>query len=339
MSLVRAERRRLVKRRFTRSMLAIGIAILITIVVSEYFGNQKIDPETRAAAQVTADQRYQQSQQAMEQYKAQCEAAHSAGKTDDGGNRFPTNCDDIVGPPKDQFVAENFLPSTFTFRTSFTPTVTVFAALLALVMFLIGASFVGAEWTSGGMMNLLLWQPRRLKVYFTKLGTLLGGVLATGVVLSALWTAAFWVIAMLRGTTAKVTPGVWQSIALTEARGMALVLLATAVGFALASIGRHTAIALGVTAGVLVVFQIGVAFVLNAFRVHYLERWIFTTYIQAWMSKKTVLEDYTSCDFQQGQCQPKTMTITWQHSGLVFAAVLVILVAVGAWQMRRRDVT
>ena len=39
-----------------------------------------------------------------------------------------------------------------------------FAAILALVGFVIGASFVGAEWSTGGMMNLLLWRPKRLTV-------------------------------------------------------------------------------------------------------------------------------------------------------------------------------
>ena len=40
---------------------------------------------------------------------------------------------------------------------------------------MIGASFVGAEWNSGGMMNLLLWRPQRLKVLSTKLAALLAG--------------------------------------------------------------------------------------------------------------------------------------------------------------------
>jgi len=337
MSLVRAERRRLFKRRFTRWMLLIGIAILATVAVGEFFSNQKIGPEARAQAQVLADQQYQQAKRAADDYRTQCQAAHDSGKTG-SDNQFPADCS-AIEVPQDQFTAENYLPSTFTFRTRFTPTVTVFAGLLALVMFVIGASFVGAEWTSGGMMNLLLWRPRRLQVYFTKLGILLGSVLAIGVVFAALWTAAFWAIALVHGSTAQVTPGVWRSIALTESRGIALVLVTTAVGFTLASIGRHTAIAFGVTAGVLIVLQIGVAFLLNAFRVRFLERWIFTTYVQAWMGKKTVLEDTSRCDFQQGKCEPQTLTITWEHSGLLFAAILVVLVLVGAWQMRRRDIT
>jgi len=53
--------------------------------------------------------------------------------------------------------------------------VTTFAAVLALVAYIVGASFVGAEWSSGGMMNLLLWRPRRLQVLGTKLAVLRRG--------------------------------------------------------------------------------------------------------------------------------------------------------------------
>jgi hypothetical protein len=336
MSLVRAERRRLFKRRFTRWMLTIGVLILLAIIVGEFFSSQKLDAAAYAQGQAVADQNWQQAVQATDQYKTQCEQAHQSGSTSD---QFPQDCATIEAPPHDSFRAEDYLPSSFNFRSGFAGTMTVFAGILALVTFIIGASFVGAEWTSGGMMNLLLWRPRRLQVYFTKMGTLLGGVLAVGVVLAGGWTAAFWGVATLRGSTAKLTPGFWQSIALTEARGLALVLVATAIGFTLASIGRHTAIALGVAAGTLIVFQVGVAFLLNAFRVQFWERYIFTTYISAWMGKTTVLEDYSSCDYVRGECHPKTLTVTWEQAGLLFLALIVILTVVGAWQIRRRDIT
>src|SRR6185312_10036559 len=109
--------------------------------------------------------------------------------------------------------------------------VTTLAAVLALVAFIVGASFVGAEWNSGGMMNLLLWRPRRLQVLSTKLGVLLTGATVLTVVLAAIWTAVFYAIASARGSTAKMTSGAWQSIGLMELRALALVLVAGAIGF------------------------------------------------------------------------------------------------------------
>jgi hypothetical protein len=65
------------------------------------------------------------------------------------------------------------------------------------------------------------------------------------------WTGAFWTTASYRGSTANMTSGV--SFALTGLRGLALVLAAGVVGFALASLGRHTALALGDALGLAVV--------------------------------------------------------------------------------------
>ncbi|GEM_PF-6574150 len=107
----------------------------------------------------------------------------------------------------------------------------------------------GGQMRLFGMMNLLLWRPKRLRVLATKLGTALAGVLTICADYLLVWTGAFWLIARYRGQLGELTPGVWQSLALTGARATALALAATAVGFALASIGRHTAMALGVAVG------------------------------------------------------------------------------------------
>src|SRR5690606_7686101 len=130
------------------------------------------------------------------------------------------------------------------FRTAFPEMNFLLAGLLALFAFVVGASFVGAEWRSGGMTNLLLWRPRRLEVFGAKLAALLGVVFGLTVLLSALWTGAFWLVATYRGITDTMTSGVWQSIGLAELRGLAMVLAAGTAGFALASLGRHTAMAM-----------------------------------------------------------------------------------------------
>jgi ABC-type transport system involved in multi-copper enzyme maturation permease subunit len=218
---------------------------------------------------------------------------------------------------------------------------TTAAAILALVAFVAGASYVGAEWSSGGMMNLLLWRPQRVKVLGTKLAALLVGLTALTVVTTVVWTATFWMIASLRGTTAKVTPGVWQSFALTGLRGLGLVLAVGAIGFALASLGRHTAMAFGVAIGVVVIFQFGLGTVLELAQVKFMEAFLIPVWIAAWMQKSIKLEDYNACENTSfsGNCEPATFTITWQMSGSVLAAVVILIVGAAIWTMRNRDVT
>nr|BFE67450.1 hypothetical protein GCM10020092_007510 [Actinoplanes digitatis] len=149
----------------------------------------------------------------------------------------PPGCD-IYQPSRRDYLAEYYLEETFNFRVEFGDMIITLAAMLAVMAFLVGATFVGAEWSSGGMMNLLLWRPQRLRVLGTKLGALLVALTALTVPISAAWTGLFVALATQRGTMYSMTSGAWQSFVLMELRGLVLVLVAGAIGFALASIGR-----------------------------------------------------------------------------------------------------
>jgi ABC-2 type transport system permease protein len=335
-SLFRAEARRLVKRRFTRYMLLIGVLVLAAVAVGMFFGHQKIGPAQLAAAQRAAEREYQQQVRFSEQFRAECERAKDSGAPD--ANRFPPDCDQLI-PPREAFPAKNFLPATFEFAKTFPATLMVLVGVLAMVAFVVGASYVGAEWHSGGMMNLLLWRPRRLRVLLAKFGTLMAGLLVTTLVLGAAWLAAFWAIGTYRGTTTGMTPGVWRSFALTGVRGLALILVAGLVGFAVASIGRHTAFALGGAIAVIVVGQIGLGVALQLARVRFPEAYLLPTHVYAWMTKKVTLQDWRSCQFVMGECHPKTMDLTWQGSGVLFGAAALVMFGVALWTMRRRDIT
>ncbi|BCL14295.1 ABC transporter permease subunit [Micromonospora sagamiensis] len=337
MSLYVTELRRLGKRRFTRYMALIGLLVLVAVAVGTFFTNEQIGPEQRAAAEREAQTQYEEQVRYAERERNACERAEATGEQSEG--RFPDDCSVITPPPREAFEARWFLPSTFDFRTSFGATLVTYAAILGLITFVVGASFVGAEWSTGGMMNLLLWRPKRLTVLLTKLAALLTGV-ATVTVLGLLaWTAAFWAIGSFRGTTEKMTSGVWQSFALTGLRAFALVVVAAVIGFALASLGRHTAFALGGVLAVGVVGQFGLGVVLALADVKFPEAWLIPTYGLAWMGKEVKLENYDACNFStSGDCKPDILTITWQHSSVLLVTGLVLALGAALWAMRRRDI-
>jgi ABC-2 type transport system permease protein len=335
-SLYRAETRRLVKRRFTRFFLLGAVVVLATIAAGIFLTNQKSGPARVATAQARADQDFNQQTQYAAQEKANCEAAPGTANA----ANYPTDCAQMYTPNRADFTAQSYLPATFDFRVNFRDMVTVLASLLTLTAFVVGASFVGAEWNSGGMMNLLLWRPQRLRVLSAKLSALLVGSTVLTAVLSALWTGVFWLVAVVHGSTAGMTSGGWQSIGLMELRGLVLVLVGGAVGFGLASLGRHTAMALGVAMGVIVVFQIGLATVLNLAKVRFLEAYLIPTWGLAWMNKAVKLENSDHCNFSAvNGCQPDTLTITWQLAGSALALTLIAVVGASMWTIRSRDVT
>lgn len=338
MSLLRAEVRRLTKRRFTRWMLAILVLVLGTVVVSMSLASQERTPAVVAEAQVKSQAEFQEQVRYHQEAVKECEAAKARGE--DITKNFPPDCGAGNPPTADMFDPSWHMPFEFHFRELFPGFVAVFFGILAMFAFLVGASFVGAEWNTGGMMNLLLWRPKRVPVLLTKLVALLGGVLVTGVVLGGLWTLAFWLIGWYDGQTGQLTAGMWQSLALSGLRGLALALVVAAVGFGLASLGRHTAMALGVAVGIGMIGEIGLRLALSIAEVPFEGRFLLSTYALGWFLKEWTLVNYSSCQVDPtGQCEPAQFVVTWQTSGLVLGIGAALVLGAAFWTMRKRDIT
>jgi ABC-2 type transport system permease protein len=335
-SLYTAETRRLAKRRIVKLLVIGTLAVLAAVAVGMYFTNQKVGPAQIAEAQAQADRDFQEQTRQAALEKQRCE---SAAGTPEAAN-YPTDCNQLGAPTREDFDPQWYMPPTFDFRKNFGSMVITLAALLALMAFVVGASFVGAEWHSGGMMNLLLWRPQRLKVLGTKLLAVVVGLTALTAVTAAAWTGLFTVIARQRGSLAGMTAGSWRSFGLMELRALALVLVAGAVGFGLASIGRHTAMALGVAIAVVVLFQFGLGTVLSLANVKFVEAYLIPIWVLAWMEKSVRLENSEACNFSASSgCQPDVLTITWPMAGAVLAGLFVLVVGAAMWTMRTRDIT
>ncbi|MCA2213625.1 ABC transporter permease subunit [Jidongwangia harbinensis] len=335
MSLYKAETRRLVKRRFTRWLVIGSLFALAAVAVGTAVTNSKVGPEQIAAAQAEAERYYQESVRYAEQDRLRCEAAKG---TPEAG-QYPADCGQMYTPSREDYGYQGYMTPTFDFREEFGNMVVTLAAILALAAFVIGASYVGAEWSTGGMMNLLLWRPKRLQVLTTKLLALLVSLAVLTVLTAVAWTGAFALIANLRGSLDSMTSGAWQSFALMELRALGLVLAAGAIGFGIASLGRHTALALGAVVGLLVVFQFGLVTVLSMAEVKFAEAWLLPIWVMAWMSKTVTIEDFNSCNYSADGCRPDQLTLTWPMAGGAMVVAVVLVVGTALWTMRSRDIT
>jgi ABC-type transport system involved in multi-copper enzyme maturation permease subunit len=129
------------------------------------------------------------------------------------------------------------------------------SVILISIGWILGASAIGADWHTGHMTTILTWEPRRGRVIGAKALASLVSVLVLTLTLQVLLGAALSIGAELRGSTAGADAA-W----LAETAGVAFrVSLLSSVfagfGFALASIGRNTAVALGVGFGYLVIVE------------------------------------------------------------------------------------
>lgn len=113
---------------------------------------------------------------------------------------------------------------------------------LLLLGWLVGASSIGAEWGPRTTTALLTWDPRRTYVLVTKAAAAATFTAALVVFLEGVFT-----VAMLPGTAAG-TGGAgiaWDEYAATGGRIVFIAIVASLLGFGLATIGKNTAAALG----------------------------------------------------------------------------------------------
>lgn len=330
MRLVRAEWSRLFARRFTRTMILLILGVLIALGLAVAAQSRPITAadHARARAQVAEQLRF------VEQARAECEAARARGENVQ--QKYPPDCNfDVQGLDE-----AAFLPYQFQFRRELSNFLFLAAGVLALFGFVVGASFIGAEWTSGGMTNLLLWRPRRLVVLGTKLVTMLTGVALVSALYVAAFVGALWLVGRYRGTTGTLTRGFWESIGLTGGRIVALTVVAAAAGFAIASLGRHTAMALGVGIGYALVIEIGSLIVFGSLGLRDPQRWRLSTYVFAWLAKRYELPVFNGPTCGPSGCaELKPYVVTWGTSAGVLGAVLVVLLMLAFVSTRRRDVT
>ncbi|MCX4386249.1 ABC transporter permease subunit [Micromonospora peucetia] len=332
MNLVRAELERLGARRFVQLMLvllvlAFGVTAATTLAGSHRPTAQELFDAQRQAAAARLDLE-RTHQLCLDRQRGVVQADY-----------VPDDCSEVDPALMERApVTSDFLSGVFVFAEEAESLLYFLIAFLALFGFLVGASYIGADLNSGGVVNLLLWRPRRMTVLGTKLGTLLGGTALVSVLASAAYLGTFWLIAQVAGRPGGLDGEFWGSLGAIWGRGLLLVLLLTTVGFAVATLGRHTSAALGALAGYLVVWELGARLVMEILDVVKPERLVLSSYAGALLNGRVGFWDYRSCTFSGGDsCGGEVWALTWQPSLLLLLGLTGALTAVAFVAFRRRD--
>ncbi|MEU8182136.1 ABC transporter permease subunit [Micromonospora sp. NPDC049044] len=334
MNLVRAEVERLSGRRFVQLMVVLlALAFAVTAATTLAGSHKPSASELNSAREQAAERR-----QSMEAAYQECLARQSGSfPGEDSGRYLPADCSEIDPVRQERLpIVADFLPGVFSFAQEARPLLYFLIAFLVLFGFLVGASYIGADLNSGGVVNLLLWRPRRLTVLGAKLGTLLGTVLVLALLASVAYLATFWVIGQTAGLPSQLDGDFWASLGAVHGRGLVLVLLATALGFSIATLGRHTSAALGAAAAYLVVWELGARLVLEIVDARRPDQYMLSSYIAAWLTGKGEFWDPQRCSSDTGFCDG-TYSLTW---GPALAVLLVLtggLTAAAFAVFRRRD--
>ncbi|GAA1789797.1 hypothetical protein GCM10009682_09880 [Luedemannella flava] len=340
MRLLRTELSRFFARRFIRVLLIFIVLIMGAVVAGVAGSSSPVTEEQYAAAQEAAQRDYELNKQMMDQAYQDCVTDVTSPSPSGNWGEGLEACAAIL--EKARYISPNdpsgYLPDQFHLRHELDTWIYLAALILCLFGFIVGASFVGAEWTSGGMTNLALWYPRRLRLLAMKLTAAVLGIGAIGVAYLGVWVGSLALVAQARGVVDGATPGFWQSSLLLCARVLALTLACAVIGFALASLGRHTASALGIGIGYALVAELGTLLVFSVLNATFPERFRLSTYIAAWLTKRVELYDYNLCLMDAVDCGNQRYIIDLTTSAVVLGGIVAIIAALAFAAFRRRDI-
>jgi hypothetical protein len=191
------------------------------------------------------------------------------------------------------------------------------AGIAALAAWVLGASVIGAEHQSRGLTTTLTFAPQRGRVFVAKAVSAVGAAVVWAAAAGAVLLLALLPALLAHGALGAGQPG-YSDLALQALRGVGLAGFGAALGFSLASIGRNTAVALGVGFAYLMVFEniLGGA----------LEGW------RSWMLMGNTIVWLT------GQAQADIPGRSVVGAAVVLTGIAAGLLAVGSAAFRVRDV-
>lgn len=322
--LVQAELRRFFARRAIRILLAllvIGYLVMIGVATHHF---HKVTAADRARAVATRDQQVQRNQQDHD-------ACVQTAATD--------QVDEECGPPvsASDYSADDFVDVRPMTPNNFTDLATVLGVGTAAIGFLIGATFIGAEWSSRNIVAWLFWEPRRLRLLGAKALAMLSVLLAVSAVLQLTWAVVGRFLMSQRGipfparATSEV-PSAHQAD-LTQVRLVLLVLATTLLAFGIAQLLRTSTAALGFGFLYFAVLETAI----RALKPHW-QPYLLTDNIAAWVQRRGLLIPFEHFDRRTGQYSQYNVHVGNLRGAVTILIYLGVVVVAAVVTFRRRDI-
>jgi hypothetical protein len=324
-SLLRSEIHRFRSRRFIQVVLVVAVVgwIVATIIALTQYGNPGDAEIARAEQQISADLEMQQ------QFREECLA--NTGQAPEGVSE-----DELCGQvqTREDIQLDWYLDKApFDFGSTGTNGALAFAALAAVVAALVGATWIGAEWSTRNLVALLFWVPRRMRVMAAKLVVLVGAAAVIGVVAQAGWLAMSGILRAAVGSDKPLPDGFWGDLLQTEGRGVLLTVIAALLAFGLTNLVRNTGAALGIA----FVYIVIVENLIRALRPHW-QPWLMSDNALGLVQHKgNTLYFYDGIPDATGFVEPTEYFLGPLQSGIFLGAVTLVVVGIGAVLFARRD--
>ncbi|MGI8665589.1 MAG: hypothetical protein ACR2N4_06110 [Jatrophihabitans sp.] len=324
--LVRIEFQRFFARRFIWIAGALALLGLFVAVGASYAKHSRISADDLAAATRQRDQVIAEISQQVQD----CSKGLAVEQAQQQCGQVPT--------------AQDFPPDQFLRSRPFEPRQVSDYALaigvaVALIGFAVGATFIGAEWSTKNLVSWLFWEPRRLRLMAAKLLALLSVALAVAVLAQLAWFAAAHLLLHYRGlpvsSLGAQSKHFWQHVRDSQLRAVLLVLPTSLLGFGMANLIRNTAAAFGVG---FVYFAV-VESLIRTINPDW-QPYLLTTNVGAWVSNGGLtVFGKAVFDQRQGYVTARPIHVSNLHGGIALLIYSGVVLLVSVIVFRRRDIS
>jgi hypothetical protein len=326
-SLFRAELHRFRARRFIRVLLLLAVVgwVFAVVVGLLHYGTPTADDH--AAARQSMQQVVAQS----EQVRQQCLANPQAQGAPPG-----LSPEEACGPPMQlsELDENSFLPKQpFDVASSGSRGAVGFGAIAAVLGFVIGATWIGAEWSSRSLVALLFWVPRRSAVFTVKIAVLTLAAALLGIVAQVGWLLMAALLRAVDGDGRALPPSFWQHLLPIQGRAVLLTVLIALLGFGLTNLIRNTGAALGAGFVYFAIVETAVRALQPAW-----QPWLLSTDAAALVTAGGVQIYIYDAIGPNGFTNPRTYLVTNLQAGIELTAVVCVIIGIGVWLFARRDV-
>lgn len=325
-SLFRAELHRFGARRLIRLLLLLAVLgwVLAVVIALLHYG-------TPTAAD------HAQARQSMQQVVADSEQSRQKCVQSPPADVPPgVSPQDACGPPLQvsDLDENSFLPKQpFDLASSASRGAIGFGAAAAVLGFVIGATWIGAEWSSRSLVALLFWVPRRMSVFRAKIAVLTLAAAVLGLLAELGWLVMATLLRAVDGNGKALPAHFWSHVFAIQGRAVLLTVLITLLGFGLTNLVRNTGAALGVG---FVYFAIAESAV-RALRPAW-EPWLLSSNAAALVNPHGITIYLYDGLGPNGFTRPREYVLGNLQPGIELTAVVVVVIGIGVWLFNRRDV-
>ncbi|BDZ43038.1 hypothetical protein GCM10025865_23370 [Paraoerskovia sediminicola] len=330
MRLLRVELLRFRSRALIRWGAAGAVLIGLLFVFGAYQSSAPVPQAEIDAARADYDEAVADWEENGAEYTAECEEEEAAEKENDPTVDF--GCED--GGPGEW---SDWIGGTSSFSDVGLELVDVAGVVYLMVALVLGVTFSAAEMSTGAISSWLTFEPRRRRVYWSKLAAAAIGVLPIVAVALGVVVGGAWLAFTLNDAQGSMTTGAWAGLAWVLARTLLGAAAFAALGVALGVLTRSTAGALGLVFAWLVVVEM-IFGTMEFFGG--LKRFLLAVNTQAWVSGRATYytETCVASDDRGIDCTYAEHVVPMTQGGLVLAVLVVVVCVTAAVTFRRRDI-